>query len=778
MNTCLVRRRQSLLILNQFRFFALASGFLVLANILLTGCNGTSSEQLAVSDSFIAPDGPTAGTTAMAKQLATLVRNANPARTPSMGPKQQIAELEKQVAAEPDGQRKLLLQSHLGWYLLMDGRTEEAATIFRELRQRRNEIGIPATHEFMRRLRELSGLAFLRLAEQENCVANHNRDSCLMPIQGAGVHQLRTGAEEARVEFAQSLMADPGDITSQWLLNLAYMALGEYPQGVPKSWLIPEEVFASDRDIGRFPDVATAAGVDTLGLSGGVVLDDFDADGMIDIMASDWGIDKQLRVYRNLGNGTFQERTTDAGLEGLVGGLNLIHADFDNDGHVDVLVLRGAWLGDDGAYPNSLLRNLGNGAFDDVTKKAGVLSSCPTQTAAWADFDLDGDLDLFIGNETFKSKTYPCELFVNNGDGTFTEAAEEYGVAHVGRVKGVAWGDIDNDGDPDLYLSCFGEPNRLFRNPLANSPDGRFEEIASQAGVTQPNGSFPTWFWDFDNDGWEDLLVAPFAGFKFDGTSLRIVVNDYLGIETGADKIHLYRNNHDGTFTNVAEQMDMDDSLLVMGANFGDIDNDGFLDAYLGTGDPYFGTLIPNRMYRNAAAKKFEDVTTSGGFGHVQKGHGIAFADLDNDGDQDIYAVMGGAISGDIYQNVLFQNPGHGNHWITLKLVGEKSNRSAVGARIQVTVNSAAGERQIHVAVCSGGSFGASSLQQEIGLGDATSIERIEIRWPAKGSSQTLTGAELDTFYEIREGDDQLHKLERTAFSFDADAMHHHAGHQ
>ena len=190
-----------------------------------------------------------------------------------------------------------------------------------------------------------------------------------------------------------------------------------------------------------------------------------------------------------------------------------------------------------------------------------------------------------------------------------------------------------------------------------------------------------------------------------------------------------------------------------MGSNYGDLDNDGFLDFYLGTGDPDLTTLVPNRMFRNADGKFFQDVTTAGGFGHLQKGHGISFADLDNDGDQDIYEVMGGAYSGDNYRNVLYENPGNTNHWITLKLEGVQSNRAAIGARIKVIVTTPGGERTIYKTVRTGGSFGASPLRQEIGLGQAKSIRTAEGFWPVTGRTQTITGLALDGFYKVREGD-------------------------
>jgi ASPIC and UnbV/FG-GAP-like repeat len=192
--------------------------------------------------------------------------------------------------------------------------------------------------------------------------------------------------------------------------------------------------------------------------------------------------------------------------------------------------------------------------------------------------------------------------------------------------------------------------------------------------------------------------------------------------------------------------------LQAMGSNFGDLDNDGWLDFYVGTGDPDLSTVIPNRMFRNAGGRKFQEVTASGGFGHLQKGHGVSFADLDNDGDQDIYIVMGGAFPGDLAHNALFLNPGHGNHWITLKLQGVRSNRAAIGARIRVIVATADGERSIYKTVGSGGSFGASPLRQEIGLGQATAIRRIEIFWPVTGQSQVLDGVTMDRFYTVREG--------------------------
>jgi hypothetical protein len=334
-------------------------------------------------------------------------------------------------------------------------------------------------------------------------------------------------------------------------------------------------------------------------------------------------------------------------------------------------------------------------------------------------------------------------LYRNNGDGTFTNVAARMGVTDSGFVKGAAWGDYDNDGYPDLYVSRLGAPNVLWRNERGRA----FRDVTQIAGVAQPVHSFATWFWDYDNDGWLDLFAAPFRT-----TMLGDIAAVHLGLPHGAELPKLYRNRGDGTFQDVTAAVRFDRTVLVMGANFGDLDNDGFLDCYLGTGEPDLRALLPNRMFRNAGGRVFQDVTTSGGFGHLQKGHAVAFGDVDHDGDQDIYQVMGGAYEGDAFRNALYINPGHGNDW---QLEGVRSNRSAIGARIKVVVERSSGMGEIHGVVSSGGGFGSSSLQAEIGLGRISGIRRVEVVWPS-GLRQTFDKVVKNRRYVIREGEPEV----------------------
>lgn len=709
---------------------------------------------------------PAASTQEMAAYLKQVAEDtfANPRRNVHVN-KARVAEL-SQVTPPQDPRQLMSFKGTLGQEQLHAGYNEAAIETFESILTLLDENPEAYTVDYELAIRDYLAISYMRLGEQENCIENHNVDRCLLPISKEGIHTKERGSRKAIEVYKEILKLAPDDLNAMWLLNVAYMTLGEYPAGVPEQWRIPPEALAAEYDIKRFKEIAPSLGLNVVGLSGGAVVEDFNNDGFLDIMASSWGLQDQLALFINTGDGSFADQTTEAGLEGIVSGLNLVHADYDNDGKVDVFVLRGAWLGD--GHPNSLLRNLGDGRFEDVTESSGILSFHPTQTAAWGDYNNDGFLDLFIGNETSREGgPHSCELFRNNGDGTFTDVTRSAGLPVMDYVKAVVWGDYNNDGWLDLYVSNWQNANLLFQNqgPNADGSHG-FVDVAAEAGVQEPIISFPAWFWDYNNDGWLDLFVS---GWK---ASAGDIAAEYMDVPGKAELPRLYRNRGDGTFENVTEAARLDRVMYTMGSNFGDLDNDGYLDFYVGTGDPDFRSLMPNRMFRNAGGDYFQDVTASGGFGHLQKGHGVAYGDLDNDGDQDIYTVIGGAYEGDIFGNALFENPGHGNHWITLQLIGTTSNRSAIGARVKVVIDTPTGERAIHRVVGTGGSFGASSLQLEIGLGDATAIQSIEVYWPASDANQSFSSVLMDTAYTIREGADDIEEKTLQPIHLSANAAH------
>ncbi|HEY3177087.1 MAG TPA: CRTAC1 family protein [Candidatus Polarisedimenticolia bacterium] len=631
-----------------------------------------------------------------------------------------------------------------------------------------NAPGNPRLQESLAKCQLMRGLAYMRHAEVQNCISRHTSRSCILPITGGGVHTIKEPARQARASYEEYLKLKPEDLGVRWLLNLVNMTLGEYPQGVPASLRIDFEANQSKLNIERFVDIAPELGINTFDLAGGVVAEDFDDDGFLDIVTSTSDPSGGLTYFRNLGTGRFEDLTSAARLDQQMGGLNMIGADYDNDRDPDLLVLRGGWLFEDGRIRNSLLRNNGDGTFTDVTRKAGLAEPAyPTQAAVWGDFDNDGDPDLYIGNEASGTQdnpgpAYPAQLFRNNGDGSFTDVAAAAGVTNDRMAKGVTAGDYDNDGDLDIYISNIGE-NRLYRN----NGDGSFKDVAPELGLTEPKGrSFAPWFFDYDNDGWLDLWVSAYDALIAD------IAADYLGLPHQAHLPCLYHNKGDGTFVDVAVPMGLGHPYRPMGANFGDIDNDGYLDIYLGTGDPDYRSLVPNIMLRNDGGKRFQDVTTSGGFGHLQKGHGIAFADFDHDGDEDIYHQLGGFVPGDKFGNVLFMNPGHGGHQLSLKLVGVQSNRAGIGARIKVVVQTPTGTREIHRAVGSVSSFGGSPLlRQEIGLGDATRIVELLIWWPKSGLRQTLRDVPIDSFVEVTEGSSEIKRLPLKRFAFPPPSM-------
>ena len=647
--------------------------------------------------------------------------------------------------------------------LLESGNEQKAVTLLEQFAQQH------ATHQQYNRhgLMKNLALANLRLGERTNCIGMHAAESCIFPVAGRGIHHDKSGSMKAIALYESILEKDPNDWETRWLLNIAYMTTGGYPDAVPAQWRLDNLHTDAGHTIKPFSDVSVQMGLDISNQAGGCVVDDFNNDGYLDIITSSWSLEEGMHFCRNNKDGSFGDASAASKLSSMHGGLHIMQTDYNNDGWKDLFVMRGAWKGEFGLEPNSLLRNNGDGTFSDVTIESGLLSFHPTQTASWADFNNDGWLDVFIGNETAsRENARPCELYLNNKKGGFTNIATQAGCAVTGFIKGVTSGDYNNDGWADIFISSLDGSKVLLRNDGLTNGDVHFTDVTVEAGLNKNSArTFSTWFWDYDNDGWCDILVC---GYEFNRSLSWYAAAEAAGkLTDNGGHVYLFRNLHNGTFEEVTEKTGLNKVTFAMGSNFGDIDNDGYPDIYLGTGNPLYESLVPNKMFRNNNGASFSDVTVASHTGNLQKGHGIAFADLDNDGDEDIYIDMGGAYRGDAYQNALYLNPGqNNNHYLNITLEGVACNKPAIGARIKATFIDQGQERSVYRTVSSGSSFGGNPLRQHIGIGQASIITRMEITWPGSKEVQVLENIPSGQTIVVRQGQAGYKTVPLKSFTF------------
>ena len=722
----------------------------LLALVIFIGCSDSSGAKHIES----------ASTKAMAQELADLLKNGDPLQYYNWN--SQRAEMAKAEITKAPPEQYFNKFFGYSYENLNAGNSEQVVSEIRTVMSQSN-ISLETYQPGYKVIFDLLALAYLREGEQKNCISNHTPYSCLVPLLEGGQHQDIAGSQGA-IEILSFLnKKHPEDLQNRWLLNLAHMTLGTYPDGLAASELlkIPDDV-----DFPRFDEIAMSTGVAENGLSGGVCIDDFNNDGYLDIFATSYGMEDQAQYFENDLSGGFTNKTASARIKGITGGLNCIHADYDGDGNRDVLILRGGWFGPAGRQPNSLLKGNGDGTFEDVTYAAGLTSKFPCQTAAFFDYDLDGDLDLFFGNEGNPRFPINSELFENRGDGTFSNITSKAGINVTSFIKGITAGDYNNDGYQDLYISALGGKNMLYQN----QKDGTFKEVGQSAGVTEPAFSFPTWFFDVNNDGWEDIFVGSFDTKK-QNTASHDYAAELLGLPVREEQPRLFINQKNGTFKDKSIAYGVRKSMYAMGSNYGDLDKDGYLDFYIGTGTPHLGSTVPNRMFRNVNGNAYEEVTYAGGFGHVQKGHGVAFADLNNDGDQEVYAVMGGAVEGDTFTNVLFDGVPNDNNYITIRLSGSQKNTDAIGARVTITTSN----NTYHRTVNTGASFGSNPLRLEIGLGQCDPTVSVKVQWPDKEQSVTSLGnISVNKSYVIKQSDNSIKDVGDKGFAFKSGGGGHH----
>jgi enediyne biosynthesis protein E4 len=497
----------------------------------------------------------------------------------------------------------------------------------------------------------------------------------------------------------------------------------------------------------------------------GAAFVDYDNDGWPDIFLVNGttlkgfpkGKEPTSHLYHNNRNGTFTDVTGRAGV-GLSGwGQGVCAGDYDNDGWVDLFVT--FW------GHNILLHNNGNGSFTDVTKKAGLWSDTTQWSTgcAFVDYDRDGHLDLFVShyvdldlaNTPAPGSSASCQwkglpvmcgprglkgthnsLYHNNGDGTFTNVSDKSGITKTGAYYcfTALTGDFDNDGWPDIYVACDSTPSLLFHN----NHDGTFKEIGVEAGVAfSENGHEQAGMGadaiDFDGDGFLDIVKTNFSG----------------------DTPTLYRNNGDGTFSDVTVDAGLgaNTQFLGWGTLFVDIDNDGWPDLFIANGHVYpeidgkgLSETFRERkiIFWNEHNGRFRDISSEAGPGikTPMNSHGIAAADFDNDGLVEIL------VNNSHDAPSLFKNYGSAGNWILLKLIGTKSNRDAIGARVKVQAD---GHRQLQEIRSGGGYNSQSDFRLHYGIGNASHIEKIEIYWPS-GTNDTLHDVPVNQILTIKEG--------------------------
>lgn len=530
-----------------------------------------------------------------------------------------------------------------------------------------------------------------------------------------------------------AVAAHPQPLELRWHLRLAQEWLGRARDAVPASLRFADAIPTGE--IGaRFSEIGTMAGVDKFDGGRASAWADFDEDGDLDLAVVGH---PELGYFRNDG-GHFADLTRAAGLVLPAGGIGLQVADYDNDGDADLYVTRDGWFG---GGNNVLFQNDGRGVFADITAAAGAGDPGSSFCAAWGDFDRDGWLDIYVANGTGATGDSTNVLYRSQGDGTFADVAVTAGVAHKGQTLSAAWGDFDGDGWPDLYACNFTEPNVLYRN----LGDGTFADQTAAAGVSAAHiDGFITFVFDYDNDGALDLFVGNWSQYE------TVLADRIAGKATSErDRPVLYRNQGDGTFVDMTATAGLMRALGTMSGVPGDVDNDGWVDIYLGNGGPQMGRRDPDVLYRNLGDGTFVDVTAAAGLGHVGKSHGVTFADYDRDGDLDLYAPVGGAQPGDQWPNAFYRNEGFGNHYLVIALEGVKSNRDGIGARVRLQ----AGDLLQMGEVASGYSFGNSnSLELEFGLGDRTLVDRVEIAWPS-GQTDVYQNIAADQHLVLREGE-------------------------
>ncbi len=538
--------------------------------------------------------------------------------------------------------------------------------------------------------------------------------------------------EEACKAGVSAMSANPKNERARGLLWLASKSLGAYPESVPPEFRMEVKCGYAEPSV-HYENIAPRLGLDKTLAGRGTVVFDYNNDGFLDIAIA--GQHGGCNLYRNNGDGTFTDVSVGSGLDACYDGFAVVAGDYDNNGLIDLYINRLGFYHGEGV----LFRNNGDGTFTDVTRRAGLNTWGPAFSAHWVDYDCDGYLDLFVSYnvaELFDGH-FSNRLFHNNGDGTFTDVTAKSGLYTSFTTIGAAWGDFNNDGLPDLFLSSgLGRP-MLYRN----NGDGTFTDVSLQAGFTDLLFGFVCTFCDYDNDGWMDIAQFVWSDHEDFIHTLR----HGRGPEDGYP-MRIYHNNRDGTFTARDREIGLDGCWGTMTANFGDTNNDGYLDIVLGNGSPRMERLEPPVLLESDG-RRYRNTTFAAGLPFSGKGHGVNFADLFGDGRLSIIIADGGAYPGELHATSIYYPKQLPGNYLNVRLTGTKSNRDAVGARVTLL---AGGTQQVRE-VSAGSSFGCLPYEQHFGLGKLAKVDALEIRWPS-GLRQRFAAPPVNDTIRVTEG--------------------------
>jgi tetratricopeptide (TPR) repeat protein len=537
--------------------------------------------------------------------------------------------------------------------------------------------------------------------------------------------------ESARAS-SDSLTANPENQRARAWLWLTAQRMGGYPEHIPMDQRMEVKVGFEKPGV-EFEDIASKIGLDKTSGGRGIAVFDYNNDGLLDVaIACAHG---GCNLYRNNGDGTFSDVSVSSGLDAAVNPFVITVGDYNNDGNADLFITRlGFYAGE-----SQLFRNNGDGTFADVTEDAGLKMWGPGFSASWVDYDCDGYLDLFVANNIggiFDRKT-PNRFFHNNGDDTFTEVTEQAGLSTFWPTIGSSWGDYNNDGYPDLFLSNGLGKSQLYHN----NGDGTFTDVSAAAGIDDNCfGGICLWC-DYNNDGLLDIV-------QFTWSDHEAVIHTMRHGEGPPDgkPLRIYHNNGDGTFTMRGRDIGLTGCWGTMSGNAGDFNNDGYLDLVLGNGSPRMDRLEPPILLENDG-KRFHNITFAAGLPFSGKGHGSNLADLFGDGRLSVLLASGGAYPGDLLTTRIFCPKRLPGNYLNVRLAGVKSNRSAIGSRVCLDTD---GHKQYRE-VSGGTNFGCLPFEQHFGLGTATKVDAVEIRWPS-GLQQRFVGLPINDTLLFTEG--------------------------